>query len=298
MQAPPPWARAAFDHAARIATRPHPPTGFRAAAALGRIASRMGVHGPPPSDIARLLPEASSRLCASAARQIAANHVRNHALIALVRGGGLESLARGTAFEIGGDGIRDRARARRPALLATWHVGATLGLGAALHRLGVPVLMIREGPFFPSTSTVQVLSNQGSAEERALILRRAVEWLRDGGHVMAALDGGGPPQSAAVPCLGRGVTLSRGVLALARLVQAPVIPVVARWMPDGTISARAYPALPPPEAKSPPADFERRLAEEAGRWLEEYIRQQPGELWPSSLRWLLAATPFESGGPA
>ena len=279
-----------------MATRPHPPTGFRAAAALGRIASRMGVHGPAPSDIARLLPEASLRLCTSAARQIAANHFRNHALIALVGRHGLESLARWTVWQGGGDEVMERGRSGRPALLVTWHVGAALGIGAALHRLGARVLFIREGPFYPSTSTVQVVSNVGSAEQRALVLMRAFDWLRDGGQVVAALDGAAEPRSAVVPCLGRGIALSRGLLALARLAQAPLIPTVARWQPNGTISARAYPALAWPECEpTAVADFERRLAEEAARWLEQFLRQEPGELWPSSLRWLLDSPHLEPG---
>ena len=88
---PPAWFLGVFEQVAPIATRPHPPTGFRAAAALGRIASRMGLYGPPASDIARLMPEASPQLCAAAARQIAANLFRSHALIALVRRYGPES---------------------------------------------------------------------------------------------------------------------------------------------------------------------------------------------------------------
>jgi lauroyl/myristoyl acyltransferase len=120
-------------------------------------------------------------------------------------------------------------------------------------------------------------------------------WLRDGGQVVAALDGTGEARSAAVPCLGRGIALSRGLLALARLAPAPLIPTVARWQPDGTICARAYPALPWPEgASTAVADFENRLASGAARWLEEYVRQDPGELWPSTLRWLLDAPPVQS----
>jgi lauroyl/myristoyl acyltransferase len=285
---PPAWFLGAFEQVAPIAARPHPPTGFRAAAALGRIAGRMGLYGPPASDIARLMPEASPELCTVSARQIAANLFRNRALIAVIRRHGPESAARWTVWQGGADEIRERGRTGRPAVLVTWHVGAAVGIGAALQGLGARVLFIRQGPFFPSTSTVEVMSNAGSTEERALVLRRALSWLHDGGQVVAALDAGAEPHSAVVPCLGRGITLSRGLLALARLAQAPLIPTVARWQPDGTISARAYPALAWPEcAPAAVADFERRLAEEAARWLEAYLRQEPGEVWPSTLRWLL-----------
>jgi lauroyl/myristoyl acyltransferase len=287
------WLREGFDTAAVAATRPHPPAGFRAVARLARLANRLQVHGPRPSEVARLFPEASVQACAAAARQISANHLRNHALVALVQRDGIDAVAAWTRWESGGEELLDRGQSRQSAVLVTWHVGAALGIGAALHGLGAPVLFLRAGSFFPSTPVVRILTTDGPAEHRAAAGRRALDWLRAGGLVLAALDGSDGEGSARVPCLGRAITIARGPLALARLASAPLVPLVARWRPDGRVGARAFPALPwPTPPRDAGAEFETALAAATAAWLEGYLREAPGEMWPSSLRWLLDAPPL------
>ena len=148
-------------------------------------------------------------------------------------------------------------RLRPPMIVATFHIGPILGLGVLSDRLQGETLSLR-GTLIGGTD-----------QQRAATFHRAIERLRQNGFVILALD----PHEAhriAAPFLGRTLQLARGPFAMARNARAPIVPLVARW--DGReielIVGEPLPLL----------DDEQALAAAAAQWLENYLREWPGEL--------------------
>lgn len=144
---------------------------------------------------------------------------------------------------------------RPPMILGTFHIGPTLGVGVLTERLNGETLVLR--------------GSVGSTDqERAATFHRAIDRLRTNGFVVLAFD---PyeAQRIAVPFLGRTLQLARGPFAMARIARAPILPVVARWAGEEVELIVGDPL---------PAGDEQAMAESAGRWLEGYLREQPGEL--------------------
>jgi lauroyl/myristoyl acyltransferase len=211
--------------------------------------------------------------------QIASRHFRNRAAIALVGHEGLAALA----------ALVDRhseseppvvARPERGLILVAFHIGAHFGVGAALHRWGTPVLTLRDLPL-------------GDADSRARTLKLAIDTVKARGVVMAAIDGPGGVSSTSVPCLGRRIVIRRGPLVIARLTGAPLVPVVAQWTEHGRIRILTGGPFSLPATDDPA--FERAAALAIARWLERHLTMFPGDLWPYTLRNLLASPPLSAG---
>ena len=198
-----------------------------------------------------------------AVRRIWTSHARSMMLGGWVRRDGREPIRRL---------VRENAvlrELRPPMILGTFHIGPTLGLGALSERLQGESLVLR-GTQFPldRASRANVDAIAGSDQQRAATFHRAVERLRQNGFVILALD----PREAqriAVPFFGGTLQLARGPFAMARVARAPIVPVVARWEGEG-IELVFGEALV--------GSDETALAAEAGRWLEGYLRESPGEL--------------------
>jgi lauroyl/myristoyl acyltransferase len=127
----------------------------------------------------------------------------------------------------------------------------------------------------------------GDADARARSLKLAVETVKDRGVVMAAIDGPGGVSSTTVPCLGRRIVVRRGPLVIARLTGAPIVPVVAQWMEHGRIRILTGRPFSLPAANDPLFDQAAALA--VARWLELHLTTHPEDLWPYTLRNLLAS---------
>lgn len=161
-------------------------------------------------------------------------------------------------------------RLRPPMIVSTFHIGPTLGLGVLSERMQGETLVMR-GTQFPldraARENVKIV--EGTDQQRAAMFHRAIERLRQNGFVILALD----PHEAhriATPFFGRTLQLARGPFAMARIARVPIVPLVARW--DGReielIVGEPLPIL----------DDEQALAALAAQWLENYLRDSPGEL--------------------
>jgi hypothetical protein len=183
-------------------------------------------------------------------RRIWMNHMRTQVLAGWIDRGGTAQVR---ALVRPNEAI---ARLRPPMIIGTFHIGPTLGLGVLSEWLDGETLVLRG-----SVGTTD--------QQRAATFHRAIEMLRANGSVVIALDPN-EAQRIAVPFLGRTLHLARGPFAMARIARVPIVPLVARWNGNAIELIVGEPL--------PISDDEQSLAESAGRWLEGYLREWPGEI--------------------
>ncbi|MEA2442974.1 MAG: Bacterial lipid biosynthesis acyltransferase [Thermoleophilales bacterium] len=164
------------------------------------------------------------------------------------------------------------AELRAPLIVASFHVGASSAVGAALEQLPGEVLVLHRGRFAPRRDVTLVRVGEDEWE-RARTLHRAVKTLRSGGFVFVAVDAyeqGYDVSTIEVPMFGGVVSLARGAFALARITGAPIVPLAARWR-GARVEITCGEAIPPE-----PDDHATAAA--TARWLEGYLREFPGEI--------------------
>jgi hypothetical protein len=257
--------RAIYDHLALAAIDWGPAGSARLLGLAGRLAQRRGWQRPDWRHVHAVFPALDPERARHVAARSAGLRLMNRAAVALVQRRGLTAL--GALLDP--DFVERPERLAPPArhVFAAFHVGAHDGVGAALLRWQLPVLRLREMPL-------------EGAETRARVLRQALLHMRDGGSVLAVLDGPGGASTRPVPCLGRAIVLRRGPFLLARAAGASIVPIAARWTAGGGI------ALGPPLDAS---EDEPALARRAAAWLEDYLSRQPEDVWPYTLANLLGA---------
>lgn len=271
------WDRRAYDAGVSwLAARSLPAT-IMALDVLGRSANIAGAHPPSIAEIAALytwLPRSQCRLIAP---RIAALRLKNRAAVALAARGRIAELAHRVRWAAEGP---PRLAGPGGRILTACHVGVFFGISAALERARIRAFMLRDAPMRDPAA-------------RAAAFKEAVDTIRRGGTVVAIVDGPGGSSTGDVECLGRRVVFRRGPFALARLTRAPLVPVVGAWTQGGAIEMRAGPDIEPAAACSScgPDDVETGLAASVARWLESYLRAEPQEIWPSTIRNFLAAPP-------
>jgi hypothetical protein len=252
-----------------------PAMGIRSLGVVGRVAHGLGLQEPDRRRVAELFVELSPDRIREIAWQSAVLRLRNRASLALVDRWGVEPLARL---------VTDQSALLPPALagfgsgglvLVVYHVGAHFGVAAALHRWGRSAFVLPARPLH-------------DWQLRARALKQAVETVRAGHPVLAAIDGPGGVSTDPVDCLGRRIVLRRGPIVLACVTGAPMLPIVARWTTDGTIVVRVGELLTPLRGRNGPAN-ERALAQAAAEWLDRHLRIYPEDIWPYTLRNLLGA---------
>lgn len=271
-------ARALFDRVAAPAVAHLPGATARLIDGAMRIASGSGIVGPRRGDIRALFGSSARRDAADIAWRCAALRVKNHAAIAVARRYGIDGLAAlvDVRFPRPPDLLLGEA-----AILLSCHVGVHNGASAAIRRWGLDVLAL---------PTEGIESPQG----RAIAMRKAVDVLRGGGLVLAAMDGPFGTHTAPVRCFGRDIVLRRGPFALARLTGARALPFVARWTVDGRVEPIVAGAL---AAAGDGVAGEAVLAASAASWLEQYLTAHPEEAWPYTVSNLLRL-PLANGSPA
>ena len=268
--------RVIYDHLALAAIDWGPAGSVRFLSLAGRLAQRRGWQQPDWRHVQSVFPALDRERSRDVAARSAGLRLMNRAAVALVQRRGLAALS----------ALLDPASVARPERLAAparhvfaaFHVGAHDGVGAALLRWQLPVLRLREMPL-------------ERAEARARVLRQAIGHVRDGGSVLAVLDGPGGASTQPVPCLGRGIVLRRGPFMLARAAGASIVPMAARWTAGGRIALEI--GWPLDASEDEPA-----LARRAAAWLEQYLLRRPEDVWPYTLANLLGAPRLPRGGSA
>jgi hypothetical protein len=161
------------------------------------------------------------------------------------------------------------SRLQPPMIIGTFHVGPVLTVGVLSEWVSAETLVLR-GPQFAVGSTSQnVTLVEGTDQQRAATFHRAIERLTANGFVLVALDPQEAPRITA-PFFGGTIRLARGPFAMARIRRVPIVPIVTRW--DG---AAIDLVIGDP---LPASDDEQALAASAAQWLEQYLREWPGEI--------------------
>jgi hypothetical protein len=268
--------RRLYDSVAAGLARIHLPSTIAVLDVAGRAANLAAFHGPSPAEVAALYEWLPRHRLGGVARNISALHLKNRAAIALVqrdRTADLSKLVRWSCDS----GRHDLVEDGGARLVVACHVGAFFGIRAAFHGINRPVLMLRDLPM-------------SDAASRAAALKRAIDHLRAGGLVVATLDGPGGTSTGEVTCLGRRIVLRRGPFTLARLTGTPLVPVVCAWTRQSHVEVRiASPIEPPRSDGLTSTGLEDDMAVRTAQWLDAYLRAEPQEIWPSTLRQYLAA---------
>lgn len=161
----------------------------------------------------------------------------------------------------------DPAALRPPMVLVTFHMGPLAALGGLVERLPGPVCVLL-GAGQVVTRKARYVRTLGDEQQRAAAVVEALHTLRSGGYALVVVDEvGSAPVHQEV--LGRPVPLATGAFALARLADAPMLPVAVRWRGPG-VEIVAGEAIAP--------DDETTMAATLAAWLEGYLRAHPREL--------------------
>jgi lauroyl/myristoyl acyltransferase len=249
--------RRSYDGAGRALARiaaSHPKVAYALAGALGAFRNRLTRRWPTADEMQSLFGDRE------VAPRIAALNEKNRLLVRAIQRHGLDAVRPLVTLDTTFDG---------PRILAMFHVGALHAIGAALERLGRPVLAARaKGLLFTPRPPLEIAVVDDTPESRAALLHRALQHLRGGGSVALAIDEV-PGDAIETRCLGRTLRLAPGAFALARWSGVPIVPITARWT-GSTIRVDAGHELASPG--------------DAAAWLEDYLRESPSELTLGLLR--------------
>ncbi|MBT8493508.1 MAG: hypothetical protein KJO07_10660 [Deltaproteobacteria bacterium] len=277
--------------------RVRPRLAFAWADVEGRLAWRLGRCGPAANDVQRFFavgPEEAR----SIAIRIASTRVRNRAFMRLAQMRGLEAARRLVQVDANNE-VADRLRSGEPTIVVSLPMGCRVGIAvifAGLSRSGVILADIHRGPW--SRWGFELSAPRGGDAGGAVALKRAVDVLRDGGWVVAGLDGQAGPVDQRVDFLGGTLELRRGLGTLARLGGAPVYPVHALWT-SGSRPIRGV--VGPAIAESPAFDdsdaVDRAMVVRVAEAMAETVRATPGQCDTRFLEACVAAPGASSPEP-
>jgi hypothetical protein len=174
-----------------------------------------------------------------------------------------------------------------PLIFASFHVGPFQGIGAALRVLPGEAIAVTRGQFEEGRADVTLVSGGESEWERARTFYRAVVALRARSSLLITVDANTPDDydvsTIDAPMFGGTLPLARGAFALSRVSGVPITPLVARWRGTELEVVVGDPISP---------DLgEAAMAAATARWVEDYLRERPGE---SSVFMLERLRPDES----
>lgn len=279
-------ARHGFESGASLAARLDLRLALRGAATFGRIAHTILPLAPSVQEVADAYGLGRAE-ATRVARGLSAQHQQTRLLMTLLGRHGIAKVAASFDFDDSSLAALASRCAQAPIIFLTWHAGPIFSLGGAFSRLGIrPLAIRRTGGWYPATPGLDLAATDGSGEARAAAFASGLSRLREGGLVLMAADARGFSTTPVVPFFGRGVAPARGPFALASMTGAPIVPIVARYTPHGTVGILLGERL---QVQGHGTDVETALAAAAMAWLEAYLRRHPEELWVGSLRWLRSA---------
>ena len=256
-----------------------------------RLRQRLGAR-PPHAELVNLFPCAPQKQVRRWARAIAANDAKNRILCRLVAYQGMRCVYPLLRVQDEG-GLGDLAAAGAPAILIFAHVGAAYGVAAGLSLMGIRTLLLVQGDrvvtYPPTTEAWHVQSR----EQPLLFLKRATEFLKQGGCVLMALDGTEGESFAMLNILGRSVRFPLGIQTLRKLTRAPVIPVSAPWTFGGKIAFVTHPRI---ADEGGPSEADAGVLDCAVSWLENMIVRDPRQLRSQYLGQFIEASRASGGG--
>jgi hypothetical protein len=164
-----------------------------------------------------------------------------------------------------------------PMVIATFHIGPMLALGAMIKRLPAETVAVTAG--LPDRQGMRSVGSAGDEWRRVQAFTEALQALQADRFVFIAVDGAAD-RRIEVPLLGRSVSIGAGAFALSRISGAPLLPAAARWRGGKAEVVIGVPI---------PAAGEEKMAGALARWLEHRIREYPVELGSDFVEFLLRA---------
>jgi lauroyl/myristoyl acyltransferase len=252
--------------ALRSLARRSPRAAVLVAQALAQATRRLG-FGIATEQLARAFPHLTRDELRSARAGTWASFLKGEALDAAARHGSSTGFYPPTAS------TSALAELEPPLILITFHVGPFQALGAGLRVLRSDTMALTREQF-ESRPGVDLVGTGETEGGRARIFHQALSKLRSGGFVLITVDAFHPDEFAVstieAPVLGGTLRMARGAFALARITQTPIVPLVSRWRGSAMEFTVGDPIAPGPD--------EAAMAEAAGRWIDGYLRERPGEL--------------------
>jgi len=258
-------------------TRHHPGLGLRLAAGLGAALGPGSRWAPPDVEVAAVLGSQERRAIRRVQRRVAANTLRDVALGSIVNRGGLGAVTERVRV-VGAERLLELRARGTPVVVLLAHVGVLHAAGFTLEKLAIPARMMKTGRMPRVVEHVQYTLVR-DALSAVRFLRQALVDLSRGIVPLVAMDA----SFAAVPDLavfGRPVHAGRGLARLAR-TGARLVPLTGRWIGSSAlIETTVHPPLPEPRRDASDPAWESEVVDGCVRWLERYLRENPGEMWP------------------
>lgn len=253
--------------------------------------------------VRNLLPDLPTREIPEIARQTVIHQMKNQFLGHLMRVGRFREIL--PLIHYHQEEILLEMQSRGESAILTFsHNGPFGGISIGLSGLGLPVTSLRNvtqnpGHREPLPFIDQWDAKLGSLEEK-LFPKHAVGRMKQGSFVLLGLDGRLGGSHIPLPCLGRQMGFPLGPAFLHRVTHAPVIPLSVQWAPeDEFIDFKVHPPLTGdgPELGQARSD-EKALTRNIARWMEDFMRSNPGQIHLNRLPlWLSAPKVGSLPGP-
>lgn len=206
------------------------------------------------------------------AGRLVLNSVRNDLLVLLHAKGRLQEVLDLVEIQEA-EGIVQEVRAGRPMLFTFIHTGPRTLPGGFVSRLGLDTVALgQDAGLRRALPHLERWTARPGSPEGQLFLKHALGRYREGVCILMAVDGKLGEGQLVHPCLGRLLPWAKGVFTMQKLTGAPVVPILPRWRPDGSITCSFGEPLC---AGGPGQALEvARVAS----WAESLLREDPSQI--------------------